>query len=204
MARYHLLPDLKPLAPTQVHRLLPKSPSVLRRNLFLTPFSFYVGSTFKGAPREQQALLELEETATRLKREKETLRNTLNYLTATSAMLGKDLLIGISDSGKLSFLSFCNEMHRSGSVKFLETYSLTCWKLRCVGHSVLYIWLETLRLGTKGGKAKNAEPADEVLKKAQALFLDRLSELVNASSLQKIHHFSLLVVGLEEKDKWSV
>ncbi|KAF3447927.1 hypothetical protein FNV43_RR08634 [Rhamnella rubrinervis] len=151
MARYHLLPDLKPLAPTQVHRLLPKSPSVLRRNLFLTPFSFYVGSTFKGAPREQQALLELEETATRLKREKETLRNTLKYLTATSAV--KDVL-------------------------------------------------ETLRLGTKGGKAKNAEPADEVLRKAQALFLDRLSELVNASSLQKIHHFSLLVVGLEEKDKW--
>ncbi|KAF3455921.1 hypothetical protein FNV43_RR00564 [Rhamnella rubrinervis] len=134
MARYHLLPDLKPLAPTQ--------------------------------------------------------------------MLGKDLLIGISDSGRLSFLPFCNEMHRSGSVKFLETFSLTCWKLRCVGHSILYIWLETLRLGTKGGKAKNAEPADEVLKKAQALFLDRLSELVNASSLQKIHHSSLLVVGLEEKDKW--
>lgn len=27
-------------------------------------------------------------------------------------MLGKDLLIVISDSGKLSFLTFCNEMHR--------------------------------------------------------------------------------------------
>ncbi|CDP07461.1 unnamed protein product [Coffea canephora] len=58
----------------------------LRRNLFPTPFSFFVGSTFEGAPREQQALLELEDTATRLKREKETLRNTLNYLTAASAM----------------------------------------------------------------------------------------------------------------------
>ncbi|PKI35192.1 uncharacterized protein LOC116213367 [Punica granatum] len=58
----------------------------LRRNLFPTPFSFFVGSTFEGAPREQQALLELEDTATRLKREKETLRNTLNYLTAATAV----------------------------------------------------------------------------------------------------------------------
>ncbi|CAA2979139.1 uncharacterized protein LOC111408918 [Olea europaea var. sylvestris] len=58
----------------------------LRRNLFPTPFSFFVASTFEGAPREQQALLELEDTATRLKREKETLRNTLNYLTAASAV----------------------------------------------------------------------------------------------------------------------
>lgn len=58
----------------------------LRRNLFPTPFSFFVGSTFEGAPREQQALLELEDTALRLKREKETLRNTLNYLTAASAV----------------------------------------------------------------------------------------------------------------------
>ncbi|XP_027332136.1 uncharacterized protein LOC113847319 [Abrus precatorius] len=58
----------------------------LRRNLFPTPFSFFVGSTFEGAPREQQALLELEDTATRLKREKETLKNTLNYLSAASAV----------------------------------------------------------------------------------------------------------------------
>ncbi|KAL6522012.1 hypothetical protein OROMI_031889 [Orobanche minor] len=58
----------------------------LRRNLFPTPFSFFVGSTFEGAPREQQALLELEDTAMRLKREKETMRNTLNYLTAASAV----------------------------------------------------------------------------------------------------------------------
>lgn len=58
----------------------------LRRNLFPTPFSFFVGSTFEGAPREQQALLELEDTAARLRREKETLRNTLNYLTAASAV----------------------------------------------------------------------------------------------------------------------
>lgn len=58
----------------------------LRRNLFPTPFSFFVGSTFEGAPREQQALLELEDTAMRLKREMETLRNTLNYLSAASAV----------------------------------------------------------------------------------------------------------------------
>ncbi|KAF2324632.1 hypothetical protein GH714_015775 [Hevea brasiliensis] len=58
----------------------------LRRNLFPTPFSFFVGSTFEGAPREQQALLELVDSAARLKREKETLRNTLNYLTAASAV----------------------------------------------------------------------------------------------------------------------
>ncbi|KAM7517220.1 hypothetical protein LguiA_006803 [Lonicera macranthoides] len=58
----------------------------LRRNLFPTPFSFFVGSTFEGAPKEQQALLELEDTAMRLKREKETLRNTLSYLTAASAL----------------------------------------------------------------------------------------------------------------------
>ncbi|XP_042500483.1 lon protease-like isoform X2 [Macadamia integrifolia] len=58
----------------------------LRRNLFPTPFSFFVGSTFEGSPREQQALLELEYTAMRLKKEKETLRNTLNYLSAASAV----------------------------------------------------------------------------------------------------------------------
>ncbi|CAH8273827.1 unnamed protein product [Arabidopsis lyrata] len=35
----------------------------LRKNQFPTPFSFFVGSTFEGAPMEQQALLELEDTA---------------------------------------------------------------------------------------------------------------------------------------------
>ncbi|KAK2971495.1 hypothetical protein RJ640_020901 [Escallonia rubra] len=68
----------------------------LRRNLFPTPFSFFVGSTFEGAPREQQALLELEDTSLRLKREKETLRNTLNYLTAASAV--KDVFPSSSSS----------------------------------------------------------------------------------------------------------
>ncbi|XP_078429783.1 uncharacterized protein LOC144701867 [Wolffia australiana] len=58
----------------------------LRRGLFPTPFSFFVGSTFEGAPREQQALLELEDTGARLRRERDTLRNTLNYLTAASAV----------------------------------------------------------------------------------------------------------------------
>lgn len=61
-------------------------PEDLRKQLFPTPFSFWVGSTFEGAPVEQQALLELEDTAQRLKREKETLRNTLNYLSAASAV----------------------------------------------------------------------------------------------------------------------
>lgn len=68
----------------------------LRRNLFPTPFSFFVGSTFEGAPREQQALLELEDTAARLQREKETLKNTLNYLTAASAV--KDVFPSSSNS----------------------------------------------------------------------------------------------------------
>ncbi|CAM6101568.1 unnamed protein product [Calypogeia fissa] len=62
------------------------APEDLRKKLFPTPFSFWVGSTFEGAPVEQQALLELEDTAQRLKREKETLRNTLNYLSAASAV----------------------------------------------------------------------------------------------------------------------
>ncbi|KAJ4963567.1 hypothetical protein NE237_023506 [Protea cynaroides] len=36
----------------------------LRRNLFLMLFSFFAGSTFEGAPKEQHALLELEDTVT--------------------------------------------------------------------------------------------------------------------------------------------
>ncbi|KAM0978103.1 hypothetical protein ACFX2I_014035 [Malus domestica] len=34
------------------------------------------------------------------------------FCTQNPQMVGKDLLVVISDSGKLSFLSFCNEMHR--------------------------------------------------------------------------------------------
>ncbi|KAH7283228.1 hypothetical protein KP509_35G066700 [Ceratopteris richardii] len=63
-----------------------EAPKDIRKNLFPTPFSFWVASTFEGAPDEQQALLELEDTALRLKREKETLRNTLNYLSAAAAV----------------------------------------------------------------------------------------------------------------------
>ncbi|GAA0150572.1 hypothetical protein Leryth_010594 [Lithospermum erythrorhizon] len=70
----------------------------LRKNMFPTPFSFFVASTFEGAPREQQALLELEDTAVRLKREKETLRNTLNYLSAASAV--KDVFPSSSSSAQ--------------------------------------------------------------------------------------------------------
>jgi Lon protease-like protein len=69
----------------------------LRKGLFPTPFSFYVGNTFEGAPREQQALLELEDTAARLGRERDTLRNTLNYLTAASAV--KDAFPSSPSSG---------------------------------------------------------------------------------------------------------
>lgn len=68
----------------------------LRRGLFPTPFSFFVGSTFEGAPREQQALLELEDTGSRLRRERDTLKNTLNYLTAASAV--KDVFPSSSSS----------------------------------------------------------------------------------------------------------
>ncbi|GAQ92466.1 Putative E3 ubiquitin ligase [Klebsormidium nitens] len=58
----------------------------LRKQAFPTPFSFWVASTFEGAPAEQQALLELTDTTERLKREQSTLRNTLNYLTAATAV----------------------------------------------------------------------------------------------------------------------
>ncbi|GAB2267700.1 hypothetical protein Dimus_002683 [Dionaea muscipula] len=86
------------------NRLNGKSPEKevgdLRRNLFPTPFSFFVGSTFEGAPTEQQALLELEDTAARLRREKDTLRNTLNYLSAASAV--KDVFPSSSSSSSSS------------------------------------------------------------------------------------------------------
>eukprot|EP00850_Spirogloea_muscicola_P014066 SM000098S25146 [mRNA] locus=s98:511770:514697:+ [translate_table: standard] len=63
-----------------------ESPEDLRKKAFPTPFSFWVASTFEGAPVEQQSLLELEDTSERLKRERDTLRNTLNYLTAATAV----------------------------------------------------------------------------------------------------------------------
>ncbi|EAZ39959.1 hypothetical protein OsJ_24396 [Oryza sativa Japonica Group] len=52
---------------------------------------------FEGAPREQQGVLELEDTAARLRRERDTLRNTLNYLTAASAV--KDAFPSSPSSG---------------------------------------------------------------------------------------------------------
>ena len=69
-----------------------EAPEDLRKSAFPTPFSFWVASTFEGAPMEQQALLELEDTTERLKRERETLRSTLNYLTAATAV--KDAFSG--------------------------------------------------------------------------------------------------------------
>ncbi|PON74852.1 Mitotic spindle checkpoint protein Bub1/Mad [Trema orientale] len=65
----------------------------------------------------------------------------------------------------------------------------------CVGQSLLYVWYASY-IESKGklydaqmvyqmGILRNAEPV-EWLKKAQALFLDRVSELVNSSSLEKV------------------
>ncbi|XP_048327230.2 mitotic checkpoint serine/threonine-protein kinase BUB1 [Ziziphus jujuba] len=64
----------------------------------------------------------------------------------------------------------------------------------CVGHSVLYIWYASF-LEAKGklfdaqmvyqmGIMRNAEPV-EMMKKAQALFLDRMSDIINASPPKK-------------------
>lgn len=41
-------------------------------------------------------------------------------------MLGKDILVVLSDSGKLSFLTFSNEMHRFFSLQFLSV-SIYSW-----------------------------------------------------------------------------
>ncbi|GMN53837.1 hypothetical protein TIFTF001_022970 [Ficus carica] len=65
----------------------------------------------------------------------------------------------------------------------------------CVGHSLLYVWYATF-LESKGklydaqmvyqmGILRNAEPV-EWLKKAHGLFLERMSDLVNDTSLQKV------------------
>eukprot|EP00899_Mesostigma_viride_P002299 jgi/Mesvir1/1206/Mv17694-RA.1 len=62
------------------------APVHIRRNAPPTQFSYYVAASFKGAEAEQQALLEMTSTYDRLVRERETLRNTLNYLTAASAV----------------------------------------------------------------------------------------------------------------------
>ncbi|KAF3340706.1 Lon protease 2 [Carex littledalei] len=54
----------------------------IRKGQFPTPFSFYVASFFN-SPTEQQ----LEDAVTRLKRERDTLKSTLNLLTDASALL---------------------------------------------------------------------------------------------------------------------
>ncbi|GMY10146.1 mitotic checkpoint serine/threonine-protein kinase BUB1 [Fagus crenata] len=69
----------------------------------------------------------------------------------------------------------------------------------CIGHSILYVCyasflelkqkLHDAHLVYKSGISRNAKPV-ELLKRAYALFLDRLSESVNACSLQKKSHIN--------------
>eukprot|EP00850_Spirogloea_muscicola_P007446 SM000037S13581 [mRNA] locus=s37:834899:837808:+ [translate_table: standard] len=81
-----LMKDVIRLSNKMSGKVEKESPEDLRKKAFPTPFSFWVASTFEGAPVEQQSLLELEDTSERLKRERDTLRNTLNYLTAATAV----------------------------------------------------------------------------------------------------------------------
>lgn len=55
-----------------------------------TELSYWVAGNLKGVAREQQALLELQDTAARLEREAEILTTTRNHLAARSAL--KDAL----------------------------------------------------------------------------------------------------------------
>ena len=52
--------------------------------------SYWIAGNFYGAPAEQQALLELQDTATRLQRETEILTATRNHLADRTAL--KDVL----------------------------------------------------------------------------------------------------------------
>jgi len=56
--------------------------------------SYWVASHFQGAPQEQQALLEMVSTESRLRREAEILESTRKHLAARTAL--KDLLTEIS------------------------------------------------------------------------------------------------------------
>jgi len=56
--------------------------------------SYWVASHFHGAPREQQALLEMVSTENRLRREAEILESTRKHLAARTAL--KDLFSEIS------------------------------------------------------------------------------------------------------------
>jgi ATP-dependent Lon protease len=49
-------------------------------------FSYWVASNFHGAPLEQQALLEMQNTAGRLRRESEILASTRSHLAARTAL----------------------------------------------------------------------------------------------------------------------
>lgn len=49
-------------------------------------FSYWVASNFQGAPLEQQALLEMQDTAGRLRRESEILASTRSHLAARTAL----------------------------------------------------------------------------------------------------------------------
>ncbi|KAL5573543.1 hypothetical protein UlMin_023140 [Ulmus minor] len=85
------------------------------------------------------------------------------------------------------YIGFCEEFGRIFS-DMLE-------RKICIGHAQLYVWYASF-LEAKGklydaqmvyqmGILRNAEPV-EWLKKAQALFIERMSELANDSSMQKI------------------
>ncbi|XP_057954424.1 mitotic checkpoint serine/threonine-protein kinase BUB1 isoform X2 [Malania oleifera] len=82
----------------------------------------------------------------------------------------------------------------------------------CIGHSLLYESY-AMFLEAKGklldaltvywtGISRNAEPLER-LKKAQALFLDRMSDIVNACSLQKIYVSESVKPGKEYVNPWS-
>ncbi|KAG6722637.1 hypothetical protein I3843_03G172900 [Carya illinoinensis] len=82
----------------------------------------------------------------------------------------------------------------------------------CLGHSLLYVWYASF-LESKGklhdahmvyqsGFLRNAKPV-ELLKKAHALFLDRMSGLVNACSLQKNDDCGFVEFETSHINPWS-
>uniref|UniRef100_A0A803QJH3 Protein kinase domain-containing protein n=1 Tax=Cannabis sativa TaxID=3483 RepID=A0A803QJH3_CANSA len=97
-------------------------------------------------------------------------------------------------------IALCNVSYKVASkIGFCKDYAGIFTEMLekkiCVGQSLLYVWYASY-IESKGklyeaqmvyqmGIMRNAEPIDW-LKKAQALFLDRMSNLVNDSSLEKI------------------
>ncbi|KAJ7981492.1 Mitotic checkpoint Serine/Threonine-kinase BUB1-like protein [Quillaja saponaria] len=82
----------------------------------------------------------------------------------------------------------------------------------CGGHSLFYAW-SAYFLESKGklldaqkvyelGISRNAEPV-EWLKKAHALFLNRISELVNVASIQKVDDTGSVAFGEGDINPWS-